>query len=99
MRFAAERQIKLESSVRPSGRRRTIGLPMLGSNVGWMLSWLLLLLIWCAERTLCKWTPPAELRDIPVLADCQMTRHGVGASVQPTLFYPKGAIFLCPERE
>ncbi len=30
MRFAAERQIKLESSVRPSVRRRTIGLPMLG---------------------------------------------------------------------
>jgi hypothetical protein len=99
MRFAAERQIKLESSVRPSMRRRSIGLPMLGSNVGWMLSGLLLLVIWAAERSSGQWAPPAQLRNIPVLADCHLTRHGVGVSIQPTLFYPKGAIFLCPERE
>jgi hypothetical protein len=28
-----------------------------------------------------------------------MTKRGVGVSIQPTLFYPSGAIFLCPERE
>ena len=28
-----------------------------------------------------------------------MTRHGIGVAVQPTVFYPNGAIFLCPERE
>ena len=28
-----------------------------------------------------------------------MTRHGIGVAFQPTVFYPKGAIFLCPERE
>ena len=28
-----------------------------------------------------------------------MTRHGVGVTVHPTVLYPKGAIFLCPERE
>ncbi len=36
---------------------------------------------------------------MPVLDDCKMTRHGIGVTVQPTVFYPKGAIFLCPERE
>jgi hypothetical protein len=34
-----------------------------------------------------------------VRSDCQMTRQGVGVSIQPTLFYPSGAIFLCPGRE
>jgi hypothetical protein len=33
------------------------------------------------------------------MSDCHTTRHGVGVSLQPTLFYPNGAIFLCPERE
>src|SRR5262245_62116298 len=28
-----------------------------------------------------------------------MTRHGGGASIQPNLLYPRGAIFMCPERE
>jgi len=28
-----------------------------------------------------------------------MTRHGIGVAVQPTVFYPNGAIFLCLERE
>jgi hypothetical protein len=27
-----------------------------------------------------------------------MTHHGVGVSVQPSIFYPHGAIFLCSER-
>ena len=36
---------------------------------------------------------------MPVLNDCKMTRHGIGVAVQPNVFYPSGAIFLCPERE
>ena len=28
-----------------------------------------------------------------------MTRHGIGVALHPTVFYPNGAIFLCPERE
>ncbi len=28
-----------------------------------------------------------------------MTRHGIGVAIQPTVFYPNGAIYLCPERE
>ena len=43
--------------------------------------------------------PQGALRNVPVLTNCNMTRHGVGVSLQPTLFYPYGAIFLCPERE
>jgi hypothetical protein len=52
-----------------------------------------------AQRTPGQWVPPAALRNVPILANCQMTKHGVGVSLQPTLFYPQGAIFLCPERE
>jgi hypothetical protein len=46
-----------------------------------------------------QWVPPVELQNVPVFEDCRMTRHGVGASLQPNLIYPRGAIFLCPERE
>jgi hypothetical protein len=46
-----------------------------------------------------QWVPPVELRKVPVFEDCKMARHRVGASIQPNLFYPWGAIFLCPERE
>jgi hypothetical protein len=46
-----------------------------------------------------QWVPPDSLRDVPVLDDCGMTRHGVGLSVQPNLVYPHGAIFMCSERE
>jgi hypothetical protein len=52
-----------------------------------------------AQRTPGQWVPSAALRNVPILANCQMTKHGVGVSLQPTLFYPQGAIFLCPERE
>jgi len=52
-----------------------------------------------AQRTPGQWVPPAALRNVPVRADCTMTRHNVGVSLQPTLFYPNGAIFLCPERQ
>jgi hypothetical protein len=46
-----------------------------------------------------QWVPPVELRKVPVFEDCKMARHGVGVSIQPNLIYPRGAIFLCPERE
>ncbi len=46
-----------------------------------------------------QWVPPPTLRDVPVFDDCNKTRHGVGLSVQPTIIYPHGAIFMCPERE
>ena len=60
---------------------------------------LLLVEICSAQRSPGQWVPPAALRDVPVRSDCKMTRHGVGVSIQPTLFYPSGAIFLCPGRE
>jgi len=46
-----------------------------------------------------QWVPQVELRKVPVFEDCKMARHGVGVSIQPNLVYPRGAIFLCPERE
>ena len=52
-----------------------------------------------AHRSHGQWVPPPELRNVPVLNDCKMTRHGVGVTLQPTVFYPNGVIFLCPERE
>jgi hypothetical protein len=66
---------------------------------GWKLTFLLLAAISPAKRSQGQWVPPGALRMVPILADCNMTRHGVGVSLQPTLFYPNGAIFLCPERE
>lgn len=66
---------------------------------GWTLRWLLLALIFAAQRSQGQWAPAGRLRNVPVIADCRMTRSGVGASLQPTLLYPNGAIFLCPERE
>ncbi len=68
-------------------------------KVGWTLTWHLLMAICAGQRSEAQWAPPAALRNVPVLADCNRTRHGVGASLQPTLFYPSGAIFLCPSRE
>jgi hypothetical protein len=64
-----------------------------------MLACFSLAVICAPHRTSGQWVPPAALRNVPVRADCKMTRHGVGVSLQPTLFYPNGAIFLCPERE
>jgi hypothetical protein len=66
-------------------------------------NWALTCVLWAAtclgQLSPTQWVPPAALRNVPVRADCKMTRHGVGVSIQPTLFYPLGAIFLCPERE
>ena len=67
--------------------------------VCWRLTFLLLASIGMPSRSYGQWVPPAELRNVPVRNDCKLTRHGVGVAVQPTVFYPNGAIFLCPERE
>ncbi len=67
--------------------------------LSWRLTFLLLGTIGVLHRSHGQWVPPAELRNVPVFDDCKMTRHGVGVTVQPTVFYPNGAIFLCPERE
>ena len=63
------------------------------------LTWFLLAAMCWAQRSTGQWVPPVALRDVPVRFDCKMTRRGVGVSIQPTLFYPRGAIFLCPGRE
>jgi hypothetical protein len=66
---------------------------------GWALTCVLWVTTCLAQQSPTQWVPPAALRDVPVRSDCKITRHGVGVSIQPTLFYPHGAIFLCPERE
>lgn len=58
-----------------------------------------LLAVFSPNQCQAQWVPPSTLRDIPVFDDCNKTRHGVGLSIQPTLIYPHGAIFMCPERE
>jgi hypothetical protein len=65
----------------------------------WTLAWLLLAAICAVQRSQGQWLPRGPLRKVPIRADCNMTRHGVAVSLQPNLFYPNGAIFLCPERE
>jgi hypothetical protein len=65
---------------------------------GWKILLAIGLSVEFAASALGQWVPPAELRSVPVKEDCRTTHHGVGVSVQPTLFFPKGAIFLCPER-
>jgi hypothetical protein len=60
---------------------------------------LLLATFFAPHQAQAQWAPPAALRDVPVFDDCNKTRHGVGLSIQPTLLYPHGAIFMCPERE
>src|ERR1700759_2619598 len=66
---------------------------------GWALTWVLWVTTCLAQQSPTQWVPPVALRDVPVRSDCKITRHGVGVSIQPTLFYPHGAMFLCPERE
>jgi hypothetical protein len=65
----------------------------------WRLAFLLLASVGISHQSHGQWVPPAELRNVPVLADCKMTRHGIGVAVHPNVFYPNGAIFLCPERQ
>jgi hypothetical protein len=55
--------------------------------------------VFSPDQCQAQWVPPATLRDIPVFDDCNKTRHGVGLSIQPSLIYPHGAIFMCPDRE
>jgi hypothetical protein len=45
-----------------------------------------------------QWNPPDSLRGIPVRNDCKKTQGGIGRSFQPSLFNPRGIIFLCPDR-
>jgi hypothetical protein len=45
-----------------------------------------------------QWNPPDSLRGIPVHNDCKKTRGGIGMSFQPSLFNPRGIIYLCPDR-
>jgi hypothetical protein len=45
-----------------------------------------------------QWTPPPLLQNVPVRDDCARTNGGIGISLQPTVFEPHGAIFLCPKR-
>jgi hypothetical protein len=45
-----------------------------------------------------QWTPPPSLQNVPVRDDCAKTNGGIGLSLQPTVFHPHGAIFLCPKR-
>jgi hypothetical protein len=85
-----------ETRIRPRPSATSELLQLLTS---WTLRYLFLAAICAAQRTSGQWVPPAALRNVPILANCQMTKHGVGVSLQPTLFYPHGAIFLCPERE
>jgi hypothetical protein len=85
-----------ETRIRPRPSATSELLQLLTS---WTLRCLFLAAICAAQRTSGQWVPPAALRNVPILVNCQMTKHGVGVSLQPTLFYPHGAIFLCPERE
>jgi hypothetical protein len=45
-----------------------------------------------------QWTPPPSLRNIPVRDDCAKTNGAIGLALQPTLFEPHGAIFVCLQR-
>src|ERR1700742_3393957 len=79
------------------GERLLDGFPTLLAD--WKF-WSFLLVASCSVESLQgQWLPPVALRQVPVLVNCHMTRRGVGVSLQPTLFYPQGAIFLCPERQ
>jgi hypothetical protein len=69
-------------------------------KIGWLAGCLLIVASATSIplRSQAQWAPPAELRKVPVRYDCGMTRHGVGVSIQPSIFYPHGAIFLCHDR-
>jgi hypothetical protein len=45
-----------------------------------------------------QWTPPPSLQNVPVREDCLKTNGSIALSLQPTVFEPHGAIFLCPKR-
>lgn len=79
--------------------KRQIADRFLCRRPSWLLAWLSLSVVCAAQQSQGQWVPPDPLRKVPILTDCRMTRHGVGVSLQPTLFFPNGAIFLCLERE
>jgi hypothetical protein len=45
-----------------------------------------------------QWTPPPSLQKVPVRQDCAKTNAAIGLALQPSVFQPHGAIFLCPKR-
>jgi hypothetical protein len=51
-----------------------------------------------SQASFAQWQPPVELKDVPVRQNCAKTRQTVGLSIQPSLLYPKGIIFMCPRR-
>jgi hypothetical protein len=56
------------------------------------------LLVLGANHAHAQWTPPVQLQAVPVRDDCDKTNGAIGIAFQPTLFHPRGAIFLCRER-
>jgi hypothetical protein len=58
--------------------------------------WLTFLLL--ARPVAAQWSPPADLKSVPVRYDCRKTKGTIGMSFQPSLFNPHGIIFLCPDR-
>jgi hypothetical protein len=82
-----------------SRNSRRLGSSCFLCALGSTVNLLLVATFFAPHRAQAQWTPPAALRDVPVFDDCNKTRHGVGLSVQPTLLFPHGAIFMCPERE
>ncbi len=54
--------------------------------------------LFTAGLTSAQWQPPADLKSVPVRQDCARTHNGIGLSIQPSVLYPNGVIFLCPER-
>jgi hypothetical protein len=77
----------------------SLGDRILSRTAHWALTYFLWAASCSGQQSPTQWIPPAALRNVPVRADCKMTRHGVGVSIQPTLFYPLGAIFVCPQRQ
>ena len=56
------------------------------------------ILLFLSNFGIAQWNPPDSLRGIPVRNDCKKTQGGIGMSFQPSLFNPRGIIYLCPDR-
>jgi hypothetical protein len=56
------------------------------------------ILLFLSHFGIAQWNPPDSLRGIPVRNDCKKTQGGIGMSFQPSLFNPRGIIYLCPDR-
>jgi hypothetical protein len=69
-----------------------------GERTPTVLSFVVLFLFPGIRTGEAQWTPPPLLQNVPVRDDCARTNGGIGISLQPTIFEPYGAIFLCPKR-